>query len=247
MSPIIDDPFTVGWAFGAPVWSDVFYSPLYGPYSPYYYSPFAYPYLHPVYFGGGGYIVDGGGGGGGLPQQPSGRGRVVDGQGYTRVQPRGAEPRHSRADRRRVRAAGAAAAPRLRRPPAAVPVVSAAACRARASRAAAGATAVARRSPDRAQRPTPKAQHPTTPDLQLSNVGSWAQLGSGLGGWDLSQYPHSHDQLIRAGNRLADDADRASSRASLVTRSNRLRRAGVPKDRDSRADAAAGAASVPSA
>jgi len=91
MSPIIDDPFTVGWAFGAPVWSDVFYSPLYGPYSPYYYSPFAYPY-YPVYFGGGGYIVDGGGGGGGLPQQPSGRGRVVDGQGYTRVQPRGAEP-----------------------------------------------------------------------------------------------------------------------------------------------------------
>jgi hypothetical protein len=92
-SPIIDDPFPVGWAFGSPFWFD-----LYGPYSPYYYSPFAYPYYpyYPYYGGGGGYIIDGGGGGGGgggnVPQQPSGRGRVVDGQGYTRVRPRDAEP-----------------------------------------------------------------------------------------------------------------------------------------------------------
>ena len=91
MSPIIDDPFAVGWAFGAPVWYD-----WYAPYSPYYYSPFGYPY-YPIYFPGGGWVIDGGGGGGGggggnLPQQPSGRGRAVDGHGYTRVQPRGAEP-----------------------------------------------------------------------------------------------------------------------------------------------------------
>jgi hypothetical protein len=91
-SPIIDDPFVSGWGFGYSPWHDYYYSPFYGPYSPYYYSPFAYPY-YPVYYGGGGLIVDGGGGGGGnFPQQPSGRGRVVDGQGYTRVTPRGAEP-----------------------------------------------------------------------------------------------------------------------------------------------------------
>jgi hypothetical protein len=100
---IIDDPFTLGWAFGFPVWSDFygFYSPLYGPYSPYYYSPFAYPYYrgyNPFFYGGyypgGGYVVDGGGGGGGVnvPNRPSGQGRVVDGQGYTRVRPRDSEP-----------------------------------------------------------------------------------------------------------------------------------------------------------
>ena len=39
--PFIDDPFFLGWAFGYPMWSDYgFYSPLYGPYSPYFYSPF---------------------------------------------------------------------------------------------------------------------------------------------------------------------------------------------------------------
>jgi hypothetical protein len=96
-SPIIDDPFAVGWGFGPPVWSDFYYSPYgYGPYSPYYYSPFAYPY-YPVYYGGGGWVVDGGGGGGGdLPQQPSGSGRVVDGRGYTRVTPM---PRSAEASR----------------------------------------------------------------------------------------------------------------------------------------------------
>jgi hypothetical protein len=97
---IIDDPFMLGWAFGYPVWSDIygFYSPLYGAYSPYYYSPFAYPYLRgydPRFlygYGGGGYYVIDSPGGGGIPDRPSGNGRVVDGQGYTRVRPREVEP-----------------------------------------------------------------------------------------------------------------------------------------------------------
>jgi hypothetical protein len=50
-APIIDDPFMLGWGgFGLAPWFDFgyygFYSPLYGPYSPYYYSPFAYPYYY---------------------------------------------------------------------------------------------------------------------------------------------------------------------------------------------------------
>ena len=93
---LLDDPFFVGWAFGYPMWSDFgFYSPLYGPYSPYFYSPF-YSYLggyYPGYFGGGYVVIDGGGSGGaGQPNRPSGSGRVVDGLGYTRVRPREAEP-----------------------------------------------------------------------------------------------------------------------------------------------------------
>jgi hypothetical protein len=98
-----DDPFFTGWAFGYPTWFDYgFYSPLYGPYSPYFYSPFySYlPWYDPrYYYGGGGVIIigdgngsGGGGGGGGGGVQPSGRGRVVDGLGYTRVRPREAEP-----------------------------------------------------------------------------------------------------------------------------------------------------------
>ncbi len=97
-APIIDDPFTtLGWGFG-PAWPYGFYSPLYGAFSPYYYSPFAYPYYggyNPYYYGGGGwYVVDPGSGGGGVvvPDRPSGQGRVVDGQGYTRVRPRESEP-----------------------------------------------------------------------------------------------------------------------------------------------------------
>ena len=84
---IIDDPFAFGFAgpFG-------FYSPFYDYYSPYYYSPFAYAYArgyNPFYTYGGYEIIDvGGGGGGGRPDRPSGSGRVVDGQGYTRVRPR---------------------------------------------------------------------------------------------------------------------------------------------------------------
>jgi hypothetical protein len=96
-----DDPFFSAWAFGYPTWFDYgFYSPLYGPYSPYYYSPFySYlPWYYPPYYGGGGVIIigdgdgSGGGGGGGGGIQPSGRGRDVDGVGYTRVRPREAEP-----------------------------------------------------------------------------------------------------------------------------------------------------------
>jgi hypothetical protein len=95
-----DDPFFTGWAFGYPTWWDYgFYSPLYGPYSPYFYSPFySYlPWYYPAYYyGGGGVIIvdpgGGSGGGGGGQITPSGRGRVIDGVGYTRVRPREAEP-----------------------------------------------------------------------------------------------------------------------------------------------------------
>jgi hypothetical protein len=87
--PIIDDPLSPGWGFGPDFFG--FYSPLYGAFSPYYYSPFAYRYggFSPYYYGGG-YFIDGGGGGGGgnVNDRPSGQGRVVDGQGYTRVRPR---------------------------------------------------------------------------------------------------------------------------------------------------------------
>jgi hypothetical protein len=112
---ITNDPFGLGWAFGQPVWSDDFgfYSPLYGPYSSYYYSPFSYGYLnYSPYFNGAGYftVIDGDGGGGGRGPQPSGLGRVVDGQGYTRVRPRESEPTagtHSTA----ATASGSASAP----------------------------------------------------------------------------------------------------------------------------------------
>lgn len=94
VGPMVDDPYHLGWAFGYPMWSDHygFYSPLYGHYSPFFYSPFAYSYLRgydPRFFGGSGFFVsDGVVGGGGRAIQPSGAGRVVDGQGYTRVRPR---------------------------------------------------------------------------------------------------------------------------------------------------------------
>jgi hypothetical protein len=94
---MIDDPFLLGWSFGYPMWSDGFgfYSPFYGSYSSYFYSPFSYSYLRyydPRYFGAGSVVVIGDGGGGiGVPNRPSGSGRVVDGQGYTRVRPREAD------------------------------------------------------------------------------------------------------------------------------------------------------------
>jgi len=97
-TPIVNDPFMLGWAFSLPSWSDVygFYSPLYGPFSPYYYSPFAYSYYrgyNPFFYGVGSYAIDAGGGGGNVrPDRPSGQGRVVNGRGYTRVRPREAEP-----------------------------------------------------------------------------------------------------------------------------------------------------------
>jgi uncharacterized membrane protein YgcG len=94
--PIIEDPLAPGWGFGPDFFG--FYSPMWGPYyySPYYYSPFAYRYggFYPFYYGGGYYLIDpgGGGGGGNISPRPTGQGRVVDGQGYTRVRPRDAEP-----------------------------------------------------------------------------------------------------------------------------------------------------------
>jgi hypothetical protein len=97
-APFVDEPFFLGWAFGYPMWSDLygFYSPWYGPYAPYYYAPFYgyLPWYYPPYYGGGGgfVIIDGGNGSGGGEPQPSGAGRVVDGRGYTRVRPREADP-----------------------------------------------------------------------------------------------------------------------------------------------------------
>ena len=96
LPPVIDDPLAPGWGFG-PYDFYGFYSPMWGPYyySPFYYSPYAYPYgsgFNPFYYGGGYYTIDSGGGRGNLPERPSGAGRVVDGQGYTRVRPRDAEP-----------------------------------------------------------------------------------------------------------------------------------------------------------
>lgn len=90
---LMDDPYLAGWAFGYPMWSDAFgfFSPLYGPYSPYFYSPFAYSYLggYWPWFAGGGTGIIIGDGGGGAPR-PGGSGRVVNGLGYTRVRPRDA-------------------------------------------------------------------------------------------------------------------------------------------------------------
>jgi hypothetical protein len=83
---MFDDPFMLGWAFGYPVLYDDF------SYSPYYYSPFGfsrYGYRgYDAVFGGNGVAV--------VPApndpQPSGRGRAVDGLGYTRVTPRDVAP-----------------------------------------------------------------------------------------------------------------------------------------------------------
>ncbi|HKE85849.1 MAG TPA: hypothetical protein VKB50_18945 [Vicinamibacterales bacterium] len=91
--PVFDDPFNLGGAFGYPIWSDSFgFYSSYG-YSPYFYSPFAYGYsgVTPFFAGSGGFnVID-------LDgvvhaNRPSGNGRVVDGQGYTRVRPREPEP-----------------------------------------------------------------------------------------------------------------------------------------------------------
>jgi hypothetical protein len=78
-----NDPFMVGWAFGYPAFYDDYF------YSPYYYTPFGYSRRS---FGGFGQLGDSisiapapSG------PQPSGAGRVVDGQGYTRVRPRETE------------------------------------------------------------------------------------------------------------------------------------------------------------
>ena len=90
-----DDPFFLDYGF---------FSPLSGlSYSPYYYSPFAYSYLgrySPGVFGGGGYVIVDGVGGGSDSPRPSGAGRVVDGQGYTRVRSRAAEAADTSSGRR---------------------------------------------------------------------------------------------------------------------------------------------------
>lgn len=96
----VNDPFMLGWAFGYPVWYDDFF------YSPYYYMPFGYSSyalrqygdpFYPTIF-----VTDGGGS---SEPRPSGTGRVVDGQGYTRVRAREPEP-----DSRTSASAGSSAA-----------------------------------------------------------------------------------------------------------------------------------------
>lgn len=92
-SPFYDDPFMFGM-FGLPLWSagmsyyDAFWRP-------YYYSPFAYSYygrFDPYYASGSTVYLTSVPGGGGIDvsprPQPSGRGRVVDGRGYTQTAPR---------------------------------------------------------------------------------------------------------------------------------------------------------------
>ena len=79
----INDPFSLGWAYGYPVWYDDFY------YSPYSYSRVG-GFGSPYYGNGGLLLVPVGGGS--VEPQPSGTGRVVDGLGYTRVRARDSEP-----------------------------------------------------------------------------------------------------------------------------------------------------------
>ena len=81
-APFGGDPYMLGWAFGYPVgYDDFFYSPYY--YMPFGYSPYALRgYDTPYAVGGIGVSP--------AEPQPSGAGRVVDGQGYTRVRTRDA-------------------------------------------------------------------------------------------------------------------------------------------------------------
>lgn len=87
----VNDPFMLGWAFGYPVWYDDFF------YSPYYYRPFGYSR-----YGFNGYSSAFGDGFVTVPvptdPQPSGNGRVVDGQGYTRIRPRETASADGRSD-----------------------------------------------------------------------------------------------------------------------------------------------------
>ena len=88
-SPFYDEMFMSGM-FGLPMWSagmgyyDAFWRP-------YYYSPFAYSYygrFDPYYAGGPIYVTGAPGGGVDVSPRPTGRGRVVDGRGYTQIAPR---------------------------------------------------------------------------------------------------------------------------------------------------------------
>jgi hypothetical protein len=83
-----------GWGGMSPWWGPgglAAGSPFYA--YPYYFSPFAYGYdgWYSPYFDGGGVVVVGGVTPNPSQPPPSGAGRVVDGQGYTRVRPRDAE------------------------------------------------------------------------------------------------------------------------------------------------------------
>jgi hypothetical protein len=76
-----NDPFMLGWAFGYPVWyDDYFYSPYY--YMPFGYSSYAFRGYGSPYFGDVIAVNPDAG------PRPSGTGRAVDGQGYTRVRTR---------------------------------------------------------------------------------------------------------------------------------------------------------------
>jgi hypothetical protein len=91
--PLGGDPFFMPWSFGYPLFGG-FYDDLYFP--AYYYSPFAYSYLgrfNPGFAWGYYDILQGGELPGSVGPRPSGEGRVVDGQGYTRVRERGTDPR----------------------------------------------------------------------------------------------------------------------------------------------------------
>lgn len=72
------DPFLLGWTYGYPYFYDGFY------YSPYFFEPFGYRGFLASGFGSV-IVVDSGGS---IPPVRSSGGRVVDGQGYTRIRPR---------------------------------------------------------------------------------------------------------------------------------------------------------------
>ncbi len=83
-------PYSGGWSYGPTMFWNTFDDSYF--LSPYYYSPFGYSFLglYPQAFGSG--VAVGGGGGDAPRPRESGLGRVVDGQGYTRVRPREAVP-----------------------------------------------------------------------------------------------------------------------------------------------------------
>jgi hypothetical protein len=90
----------VGQAGGSPVVTTYVRDPFFGGFgSPFYYDPFFYgsPYLYePFGFRGAVFVDSGvGGGGGGSGNQSPGVGRVINGQGYTRIVPRDTVPNTS--------------------------------------------------------------------------------------------------------------------------------------------------------
>jgi hypothetical protein len=92
-------PYVGFWpGYGFPYYGSPFYSPLYSAYYSSFYSPFGYRYwgyFDHGYYNQGGYgfvVVDGGGGGTVTPPSTTGEGRVVNGQGYTRVRRNEPEP-----------------------------------------------------------------------------------------------------------------------------------------------------------